>query len=73
MLIIFISLGFIVGSVNNSALPNTRKENTAETYSNLSTKEQIVKDDAHSEVTPTDFASKFPNRNKSNENGKYSA
>ena len=68
----FICLGFIVGPTNSSELPNTAKENTEKTYSNSSTKEETVKDSAHSEVTPTDFASTIIlNRSQSNENSKY--
>ncbi|XP_023003244.1 protein trichome birefringence-like 14 [Cucurbita maxima] len=61
--------GFIVGPTNSSVLPNTAMENTEKTYSNSSTKEETVKDSAHSEVTPTDFASTIIlNKSQSNEN-----
>ncbi|KAG7027153.1 hypothetical protein SDJN02_11164, partial [Cucurbita argyrosperma subsp. argyrosperma] len=64
--------GFIVGPTNSSELPNTAKENTEKTYSNSSTKEDTVKDSAHSEVTPTDFASTIIlNRSQSNENSNH--
>lgn len=66
---IFICSGFIVGSTNSSVLPNTVKDNTANTYSNSSTKEETLKDDVHSEVTPTIIL----NRSKSHDNSKYSA
>ena len=69
----FICLGFMVGSTNSSVLPNTIKENSGKTYSNSSTKEKTVKDDANSEVKLTDSASTIIfNRSKSNQNSKYS-
>lgn len=69
---IFICLGFVVGSTNSSVLPNTVKENTEKTYSNSSTKEETAKDVAHSEVSPTDSVSTIIlNRTKNNENSKF--
>ena len=63
----------MVGSTNSSVLPNTIKENSGKTYSNSSTKEKTVKDDANSEVKLTDSASTIIfNRSKSNQNSKYS-
>lgn len=65
--------GFIVGSTDSSVLPNTVKENAEKTYSNSSTKEEIIKDDTNSEITPTDSEPTIIlNRNKSNQNtGSY--
>ncbi|XP_022925937.1 pentatricopeptide repeat-containing protein At2g21090-like isoform X3 [Cucurbita moschata] len=61
--------GFMVGSTYSSVIPDTVKENTEKTYSNSSTKEETVKDDAHSEVTHTYAASTINfNRSKSSEN-----
>lgn len=71
---IFICSGFIVGSTDSSVLPNTVKENAEKTYSNSSTKEETIKDDTNSEITPTDSdPTIILNRNKSNQNSKYLA
>lgn len=69
---VFICLGFVVGSTKSSVLPNTVRENVEKTYSNSSIKEEIIQDDANSEITPTDSAFQIVlERSKSNQNSKY--